>query len=96
MDEIERMLRLYPVIRNKSLRLLCQNLEMLEDLNFGKHRILKYGYVITVFPKHTRTLLQEFSNIAGADLRKCIREYPKLLRIPLKNYVKIYGILKVG
>lgn len=93
-DEIERVFRIYQMIKRKSLQNLCENVAIAEELGFEKRRILKYAYLLQNYPKYTRTALKEFSNIAAADLRKSMREYPKLVMVAPKNYVKIYGILK--
>lgn len=86
---------MYQMIRSKSLQNLCENIAIAEELGFGKKRILKYAYLLQSFPKYPRTALKELSNIAGADLRKSMKDYPKLVLVPPKNYIKIYGILKV-
>lgn len=94
-DEIERLFRVYKMIKNKSLRYLCENIEIAEDLGFTPNKLLKYGYLLHNYPKYTRTALEEFPNIAGANLKKEMRRYPKLVMVSPKNYIKIYGILKV-
>lgn len=83
------------MIQNKSLQNLCENIAIAEDLGFTRRGILKYAYLLHSLPRYPKTALKEFPNIAGADLRKAMREYPKLIMTSPKNYVKIYGILKV-
>lgn len=82
------------MIKNKSMRYLCENLEIAEELGFEPQKLLKYGYLLHNYPKYTKTALQEFPNIAGADLKRAMRMYPKLVMIAPKNYIRIYGILK--
>lgn len=94
-DEIERLFRIYKVIRNKSIQYLCENIIIAEELGVDKKRLLKYGYLLHNYPKYTRTTLEQFSNIAGGDLRKAMKAYPKLITVNPKNYIKVYGVLKV-
>lgn len=93
-EQIERIFRIYPMIRNKSLQNLCENIAIAEELGFTASRILRYPYLLHNFPKYTKTVLKEYSDIAGADLKKAMGDYPKLIMVSPKNYVKIYGILK--
>lgn len=94
-EEIQRLFRIYQVMKNKSLQFLCENIKIAEELLIPPNKLLKYGYLLHNYPKYPRTVLKEFPNIAGSDLRKAMRNYPKLIMISPKNYVKIYGILKV-
>lgn len=83
------------MIKNKSFQILCENIAIAEDIGFTPRRLLRYAYLLHNMPRYTKTALKEFSNIAGADLKKCMKEYPKLIMVSPRNYVKIYGILKV-
>lgn len=83
------------MIKNKSLAYLCENIEIAEYLGFERNKLLKYGYLLHNYPKYTKIALEEFRNIAGGDLKKSMRLYPKLIMVSPKNYIKIYGILKV-
>lgn len=94
-EEIDRVFRVYKMIKNKSLRNLCENIRIAEELGFTEKRMLKYAYILQNYPKYPQVTLNEFANIAGADLRRAMKAFPKLIMVSPKNYVKIYGILKV-
>lgn len=95
-EEIERLFRIYKMIQNKSLQNLCENIAIAEEIGIVGRQILRYGYLLHNLPRYPKTTLKELSNIAGSDLKKAMRHYPKLIMISPRNYVKIYGILKVG
>ncbi|KAJ8974861.1 hypothetical protein NQ317_001959 [Molorchus minor] len=93
-DEIIKLFRTHKMIKNKSFRVIQENIALAEDLGFERRKILKFGYLIHNYPKYTKTVLTDFSNLAGADMRTAMRQYPKLIMASPKNIVKIYGILK--
>jgi len=55
---------------------------------------LKYGYLLSIYPQYPKAILAEMPFIAGMDVRKAMKMYPKLIRIPPKNYLQIYDYLK--
>ncbi|KAJ8926777.1 hypothetical protein NQ314_020827 [Rhamnusium bicolor] len=93
-DEIIKLFRIYKMIRNKSFRIIQENIALVEDIGFDRRKILKYGYLLHNFPNYTKTVLKDFPNLAGADMKKAMRQYPKLIMTSPTNILKIYGILK--
>ncbi|KAJ8916747.1 hypothetical protein NQ315_013952 [Exocentrus adspersus] len=93
-DEIIRLFRIHMMVKNKSFRIVQENISIAQDLGFEKHKILKYGYLLHNYPDYTKTVLRDFPNLAGANMRKAMRMYPKLVMISPTNIIKIYGILK--
>lgn len=93
-NDIDRLLSIHPGVCRKSFKYLCENIEIAQSLGFTNEKILKYGYLLQNYPKYTRTLLEKYSNLAGADMRKAMRMYPKLVMTSPTNVEKIYEILK--
>lgn len=94
-DEIEKLYRIHKMIRGKSLVYLCENIALAEDLNFPPEKMLKFGYLLHNYPKYPKFVLENMPNLAGADMKKAMRTYPKLVTVSPKNYHIIYDFLKV-
>lgn len=85
------------MITLKSLKYLCENIAIAEDLNFKPIRkLLKYGYLLHMYPQYSKTVLETMPNLAGSDLKMYMRRYPKLAMVSPRNYVEIYKMLKVA
>ncbi|KAJ8961175.1 hypothetical protein NQ318_008856 [Aromia moschata] len=82
------------MVKNKSFRVIHENIALAEDLGFERRKILKYGYILHNYPTYPKTVLNDFPNLAGVDMRIAMRQYPKLMMTSPKNILKIYGILK--
>ncbi|KAG5868528.1 hypothetical protein JTB14_032275 [Gonioctena quinquepunctata] len=93
-DDIIKLFRIHKMIRNKSLRVIQENIKIAEDLGFDHNRIVRYGYLLHNHPTYTKTTLRDIPDLAGMDMRKAMKQYPKLIMTPTKNIIKIYGILK--
>lgn len=95
-EDIERLFRVYKMIQNKSFAYLCENIKIAQELGFTKEKLLKYGYLLHSYPPYTKTMLSTMPNLAGADLAKSMRVYPKLVMVSPRNYKLIYEHLKVS
>lgn len=95
-DEIIRLFRIHKMIKNKSFRIVQENITIAEDLGFDRRKILKHGYLLHNYPNYPKTVLRDFPNLAGADMRRAMFVYPKLVMASPVNIVKIYGTLKVS
>lgn len=93
-EQVEVLFRVHKMIANKSIRLLCENIALCEDIGFSKRKIIKCGYLLHTYPKYTKEILKDIPNIAGADMKRAMFLYPKLFMTSPKNIIKIYGILK--
>lgn len=94
-DEIIRLFRIHRMIKNKSFRIVQENIAIVEDLGFDRRKLIKHGYLLHNYPNYPKTVLKDFPNLAGADMRKAMWMYPKLVMTSPTSIVKIYGILKV-
>lgn len=94
-DDIETLFRIHKMIRNKSLVYLCENIKIADKLGFTKEKMLKYGYLLHNYPNYTKTVLRTMPFIAGVDLARSMRIYPKLVMVSPRNYKIIYKYLKV-
>lgn len=92
---VTNLLAVHANIRYKSLRYLCENIKIAEDLGFTPEKIYKNGYLLRNYPKYTKDTLEEFSALAGVDMRTAMRRYPKLVTTPTANIRQIHSILKV-
>ncbi|XP_044752077.1 transcription termination factor 5, mitochondrial [Coccinella septempunctata] len=93
-EEIEKLFRIHSIVKNKSIRLLCENIKLALQVGLSLKRIRTAGYILHGYPNYTKEVLRDYSHIAGGDLKKAIPSCPKLLMISPKNYAKIYGLLK--
>lgn len=94
-DEIETFFRIYSAhIKYKSLRTICENIEIAVDLGFTPRKLLGFGYLLGNDPTCPKEILQKMPNLAGADMRAMMRRFPKLVTIYPKQYTRIYKILK--
>nr|CAH7713181.1 unnamed protein product [Callosobruchus chinensis] len=93
-DEIVSLFRVHKMVRNKSFKIIQENIAIAEEVGFDKDKILRNGYVLNNYPKYARTIMEDFSNIAGLDIKETLRKHPKLLMISPSSIIKIYGILK--
>ncbi|XP_072376249.1 transcription termination factor 5, mitochondrial [Diabrotica undecimpunctata] len=93
-EEVENLFRVHKMIRNKSFKVIQQNIRLAEELGIGPKKIIKYGYLLSNYPTYPETTLRDLSNLAGMDMRIEMRRYPKLITSSPKNIIKIYGILK--
>ncbi|VEN59527.1 unnamed protein product [Callosobruchus maculatus] len=82
------------MIKYKSFKIIQENIAIAEELGYDNEKILKNGYVLNNYPKYARTILEDFSNIAGLDMKNAVKVHPKLLMISPNNIIRIYGILK--
>ncbi|KAF2900922.1 hypothetical protein ILUMI_05262 [Ignelater luminosus] len=92
-DIIEKFCRVYALSKIKSFENLSENFAIAEDLGFPPQKLLKYGYLLTVNPKHTKRVLSEMPIIAGVDIRKAMRIHPKLIGVRLEKYTEMYDYL---
>lgn len=92
--EMEKLFRIHIFIRNKSIRLLCENIKLALQVGLSLKRIRTSGYVLHAYPPYTKDVLRDYSNIAGGNLMKAIKGCPKLLMVSPEKYAKIYGLLK--
>lgn len=95
-DEIEQLFRIYKMIQNKSFAYLCENIKIAQELGFTTRKLLKYGYLLHNYPPYTKNVLSTLPNLAGADLAKSMRQFPKLVMVSPKNYNLIYDYLQVS
>lgn len=86
---------MYTLSKVKSFENLSENFAIAEELGFPSQKLLKYGYLLTVNPKHTKKVLSEMPTIAGVDMRRAMKMHPKLIGISLEKYTKMYEYLKV-
>ncbi|CAH0557908.1 unnamed protein product [Brassicogethes aeneus] len=93
-DDIVKLFRIHKMVINKSFRVIQENIKLAKELGFTDKKILKYGYILHNYPQYTKTILDDFSNLAGADMRESMRKFPKLFMTSPKNMIKIYGALK--
>lgn len=93
-DEINNLLRVHKIIRNKSFKVIQENIKIAEDLGFETRKLIKYGYLLGNYPNYPKTTLRDLDNIAGINMRVAMRRYPKLIMTSPKSIIKIYGILK--
>ncbi|XP_018576444.1 transcription termination factor 5, mitochondrial [Anoplophora glabripennis] len=93
-DEIIRLFRIHKTIKNKSFRVVQENIAIAEDLGFDQRKLIKHGYLLHNYPKYPKTVLKDFPNLAGSDMRKAMWMYPKLVMASPTNIIKIYGTLK--
>ncbi|CAH1983929.1 unnamed protein product [Acanthoscelides obtectus] len=93
-DDIVKLFTVHRMIINKSFRIIQENIAIAEELGFNSDKILKNGFLLNNYPTYARTILEDFSNLAGADMKRAIKHHPKLLTRPPRNIIKIYGILK--
>nr|CAI5820507.1 unnamed protein product [Callosobruchus analis] len=94
-DDLVTLFRVHKMVKNKSFQIIQENIAIAEELGFDTEKILKNGYILNNYPKYARTILEDFSNIAGLDMRNAVKIYPKLLMISPNSIIRIYGILKV-
>lgn len=83
------------MIKHKSFSVIQENISIAISLGFEAEVIPKYGYLLYNNPNYAKRTLEEFGNLAGADMRKAMRLFPKLVVTVPSNFIKIYGILKV-
>uniref|UniRef100_A0A6P7F6N4 Transcription termination factor 5, mitochondrial n=1 Tax=Diabrotica virgifera virgifera TaxID=50390 RepID=A0A6P7F6N4_DIAVI len=93
-EEVEDLFRVHKMIRNKSFKVIQQNIRLAEELGIGPKKIVKYGYLLSNYPTYPETTLRDLSNLAGMDMKVEMRRYPKLITSSPNNIIKIYGILK--
>ncbi|XP_056632644.1 transcription termination factor 5, mitochondrial [Diorhabda sublineata] len=93
-EEIDNLLQVHHIIKNKSFKVIQENIKIAEDLGFAPRKLIKYGYLLGNYPNYPKTTLRDLDNIAGIDMRVVMRRYPKLIMTSPKNIIKIYGILK--
>lgn len=84
------------MLKYKSFRIVQENISLAEELELSPAKILKHGYLLHNFPRYTRIVLTDLCNLAGADMKQAMKLYPKLMMTSPKNFIKIYGILKVS
>lgn len=94
-DRIEKFYRTYTIKYVKSFTYLCDNYSIVKQLGFTSDKIMKSGYVLSVYPQHTRAVLNELSRIIDVNIMKVMKVHPKLIGIPLKQFKAIYECLKV-
>lgn len=83
------------MIKHKSLQIIQENISLAEEMGLSPKKIIKHGYILHNYPKYTKTALSDLSNLAGTNLKESMKVYPKLMMTSPKNFLKIYGILKV-
>ncbi|XP_044267769.1 transcription termination factor 5, mitochondrial [Tribolium madens] len=93
-DDIAKLIKVHPTVCRKSFRYLCENIATAEELGFTPDKILKYGYIVHAYPKHTKELMEKYPIIAGACIKRAMRMYPKIVTTPPTNIEKILKILK--
>ncbi|CAH1104605.1 unnamed protein product [Psylliodes chrysocephalus] len=93
-DEIDNLIRIHKFVRNKSFRVIQENIKVAQSLGFEPRKIIKYGYLLASCPSYAETTLRDLGNIAGIDMKRAMRLYPKLMITPPRNIIKTYGILK--
>lgn len=94
-EQIEKLFRIHFIMKNKSVRLLCENIRLALEAGLSLRRIRTAGYLLYGYPSYTKEVLRDYSNIAGGDLKKAIMGCPKLLMNSPEKYARIYGLLKV-
>ncbi|XP_060518431.1 transcription termination factor 5, mitochondrial [Cylas formicarius] len=93
-EDLIKLFRIHRVIRNKSFRMIRENIKIAEGLGFSPEKILKCGYLLHNYPEYPKKVLGDLNNIAGIDMKVAMRSYPKLVMVSPKNIIKVYGILK--
>lgn len=93
-EDIIKLFRIHKMIKNKSFRVIEENIQLAESLGLDSRKILKCGYLLNNYPEYPKTVLRDFPNLAGLDMRAAMKTNPKLMMINPKNILKIYGLLK--
>lgn len=95
-EEIERLFRINSILKGKSLKQLCENIKIAEDLGFTPEKLLRFGQILRNNPLYPKRTLKENPTIAGMDLAKAMLACPRLISVVPRNYNKIYATLKVS
>ncbi|XP_050301795.1 transcription termination factor 5, mitochondrial isoform X2 [Anthonomus grandis grandis] len=92
--QIIQLLRVHKMIKNKSFRIINENITMAESLGMTHTKILRSGYVLNNYPEYPKTMLRDHPFFAGVDLAKHYAVNPKLMMISPRKFMEIYDILK--
>ncbi|XP_063231886.1 transcription termination factor 5, mitochondrial [Bacillus rossius redtenbacheri] len=97
--ELERVMRTYTRVRNKSLRLISRTLAVLQDeLGFSRDKIKNNGYLIHSHPDNTLRTLREVPHIRGVPFKDIVLLHPKIVMTPTDTllttlrYLEEFGI----
>lgn len=95
-EDLETIDRIHKHIYNKSLKTLCENVNLALEIGFSPGKILRNAYILQVNPDKTRAILNEIPNFLNCDMRAKMRNFPKLIGQSLETIYKIHEILKVS
>ncbi|KAF7285021.1 hypothetical protein GWI33_012335 [Rhynchophorus ferrugineus] len=93
-DEINKLYRIHKMFCNKSFRVIEENIQLAESIGLTHNKILKCGYLLNNYPEYPKTVLRDFPNLAGLNIKSAMKSNPKLMMVDPKKMLKIYGLLK--
>lgn len=95
-EDLETIDRIHKHIYNKSLKTMCENVNLALEIGFSPGKILRNAYILQVNPEKTRAILNEIPNFLNCDMRAKMRNFPKLIGQSLETIYNIHEILKVS
>lgn len=93
-DEITNLLRVHKMIKNKSFRLINENITLAESIGISNRKILRSGYLLNTYPEYPKTMLRDHPVLAGVHITTFYRTNPKLMMINPKRVLEIWKLLK--
>lgn len=83
------------MIKNKSFRIINENICLAESLGLNKDKILKCGFLLHNYPAYPKTMLNEYPFFAGINIAKVYKTNPKMMMANPNKFQEIYSLLKV-
>lgn len=84
------------MIKNKSFRIINENICLAESMGLSKDKILKCGFLLHNYPAYPKTMLKKYPYFAGIDIATVYKKNPKMMMANPYRFQEIYSLLKVS
>ncbi|KAF5275663.1 hypothetical protein FQA39_LY06775 [Lamprigera yunnana] len=93
-DTVQKFYRNYSMSKVKSFQHISRNFQFVEQIGYSLENIFKFGSILNTPPKTIEKLLIKVPTLAGLNICEAITLFPKLVRIPPEQVLKINNYLK--
>ncbi|PSN47741.1 Transcription termination factor 5 [Blattella germanica] len=93
--ELDRILQIYPRMRNRSFRLMDKTIEVLQEkVDFSIDKIRRHAYLIYAHPNNILNSLNQVPSLGGVDIKVIFHKYPKIIMSQTDTLLKTAAHIK--